>query len=257
MKVTFDSNVWRIVSSPDSFPNETAISEFRKIHVAITQGNIKAYLSETVFTLEAIKKSGRHQFFAEYKPKINCEEKVQDDGLIVLPVGIGPDPNAHPVNNTYLTKHWADAETIGFKILHCTRIATAKNPDLKSEWFIPTTHDFAERFGTCGRDVEAHGCGLSQLKIIGQKYAPPNKPWHAGISAAPDSEEKPIAKAVAEWADGDAVCVHYAHGNDYLCTRDIAKAAGSNSVFAATNRTWLEQKYGIKFITPEELANLV
>ncbi|MHB1655440.1 MAG: hypothetical protein ACYCSZ_03635 [Burkholderiales bacterium] len=176
MKVTFDSNVWRIVSSPDSFSNESAISEFRKIHDAITQENIEAYLSETVFTLEAIKKSGRHQFFAEYKPEINFEEKVRFDGSLALSVNIGPDPNAHPGNNPYLTKHWADAETIGFKVLHCTRIATARNLDLKSECFAPATHDIAERFGTCGRDVEAHGCGLSQLKTIGQKYTPPNKP---------------------------------------------------------------------------------
>lgn len=257
MKVTFDSNVWRIVSSPNSFPNESAIAEFRQIHDAIAQGKIGAYLSETVFTLEAVKKSGRHQFLAGYKPKISFEETVRPDGSLALSVGIGPDPNAHPGNNPYLSKHWADAEKIGFKILHCARIATAKNPDLKPEWFVPATHDIAERFGAIGRDIEAQGCGLSQLKAIGQKYAPSNRPWHAGISAAPDSEETPIAKAVAEWADGDAVSAHYAYKNDYVCTRDVAKAAGSNSVFSAANRKWLEQRYGVKFITPEELARLV
>lgn len=257
MKVTFDSNGWRIVSSPDSFPNDSAITEARTIHDAIAQGRIEAYLSETVFTLEAIKKPGRHQFFAEYKPKIDFEESVQPDGSIALSVGIGPDPNAHPGNNPYLTTHWADAEKLGFKILHCTRVATAKNPDLKPEWFIPVSHEIAERFGACGRDIESHGCGLSQLKAIGQRYAPSNMPWHAGISAASDSEENSIAKAVAEWADGDAVSAHHAYGNDYVCTRDIAKAAGNNSVFSAANRTWLGQKYGIKFITPEKLAKLV
>ena len=257
MKVTFDSNVWRIVSSPDSFPNESAIAEFRTIHDAIAQGKIEPYLSETVFTLEGIKKSERHQFFTEYDPKINFGESGRTDGSIALSVGIGPDPNAHPGNNPYLTKHWEDAEKLGFKILHCTRIATATNPDLKPEWFVPVTHDIAERFGTCGRDIETHGCGLSQLKAIGEKYAPSNRPWHAGISAAPDSEENAIAKAVAELSDSDAVSAHYAYGNDYVCTRDIAKAAGNNSVFSAVNRTWLEQKYGIKFITPKELGNLV
>lgn len=257
MRVTFDSNVWRIVASPNSFPNESAIVGFRKIHDAIAQRKIEAYLSETVFTLEAVQKSGRHQFLAEYKPKVKFEEIVRPDGSIALSVGFGPDPNAHPGNNPYLTKHWADAEKIGFKILHCTRIATAKNPDLKPEWFAPVTHDIAERFGAIGRDIEARGCGLSQLKAIGQKYAPSNKPWHAGISAAPDLEEGSIAKAVAEWADGDAVSAHYAYGNDYVCTRDIAKAAGNNSVFSAANRTWLEQSYGVQFLNPEELARLV
>lgn len=108
VKVTFDSNVWRIVSSPNSFPNESAIAEFRQIHDAIAQGKIGAYLSETVFTLEAVKKSGRYQFLAGYKPKVSFEETVRPDGSLALSIGIGPDQNSHPGNNPYLSKHWAD-----------------------------------------------------------------------------------------------------------------------------------------------------
>ena len=257
MKVTFDSNVWRIVSSPDSFPNENAIAEFSRIHDAIAQGKLEAYLAETVFTLEAVKKSGRHQFLADYKANVSFEETEQSDGSLGISMGIGPDPNDHPGNNPYLSKHWADAEKIGFKILHCPRLAAVKNPDVKPEWFVPVTHDIAEWFGAIARDIEEQGCGISQLKAIGQTYSPSYEPWHAGISAAPDSEENSIAKAVAEWADGDAISAHYAYGNDYVCTRDIAKSAGNSSVFSAANRTWLEKRFGVKFLTPEELARLV
>jgi hypothetical protein len=53
------------------------------------------------------------------------------------------------------------------------------------------------------------------------------------------------------------VSAHVAYQNHYICTRDAAKAAGSNSVFSPANRVWLERDYGVKFISPVELGNLV
>lgn len=257
MKVTFDSNVWRIVSSPDSFTNEPSIAAFRAIHNAICGGSIQAHLSETVFTLEAISRSDRREFFASYRPKIEIKEEAGPNGLIHVSFAIGPDLSAHPGNTPHLTKHWDDAEAIGFRLMHCTRIATTKNPDVSAGNFVSVTNETAERFGDCARDIEAHGCGIFTLKQIGLRYAPANSPWQSGISAAPEAEDGSIAAAVAEWADGDTVAAHYAYTNDYLCTRDTAKSAGSPSVFSASNREWLRQNYGVQIITPEALCALV
>jgi hypothetical protein len=257
LKVTFDSNVWRIVASPDSFPNEAGITSFRKINDAIKNNELLATLAETVFTLEAIKRSGRQVFFSNYKPVINSIVSEQPDGTVKISFSMEPDRGAHPGNNHYLSKHWSDAEELGFKILHCPRMSVTTNPDLKSEWFIGVSRDIANSFGACGREIEANGCGISQLKAIGGKYAASGRPWHEGISVSPDTEQNPIAKAVAEWADGDAVASHYAYENDYICTRDIAKSGGQDSVFSQKNRAWLESKYGVKFITPEQLAAMI
>lgn len=257
LKVTFDSNVWRIVTSPDSFPKEPSISSFRKINGAVGSGEVLGRLAETVFTLEAVKKSGRQAFLACYKPVISTAANEQADGMINLSFSIGPDRSAHLGNTHYLSKHWKDAEQMGFKILHCPRIATPINSDLREEWFVGTTHEIAKRFGDCGREIESRGCGIAQIKAIGTKYAGNSQPWYEGISIAPMSEETAIGKAVAEWADGDTVAAHYAYTNDYLCTRDTAKSGGADSVFSAENRAWLESKYGIKFITPEALANMI
>ncbi|GAI59278.1 unnamed protein product, partial [marine sediment metagenome] len=70
-------------------------------------------------------------------------------------------------------------------------------------------------------------------------------------------DRKKIAKAAAEWADGDSVAISIALGCDYFCTRDQAKGAGSKSVLSQENLEWLKADYGFKTITPEELANLI
>lgn len=257
LKVTFDSNVWRIVASPNQFPKEAGLAYFLKINESIKNGETLATLAETVFTLEAIEKSGRQKFLSDYKQEIKTTVSELPDGTIKMSLSIGPDNNAHPGNNHYLSKHWIDAEALGFKLLNCPRVSATKNPDIKDEWFLGITHDIANRFGACGREIEANGCGISQLKAIGKKYSGPNQPWHEGIRLSPDAEEAPIAKAVAEWADGDAVAAHFAYGNDYICTRDVAKSGGQDSVFSIKNRAWLESKYGVKFITPEQLAEMI
>ena len=58
-------------------------------------------------------------------------------------------------------------------------------------------------------------------------------------------------------AAGDAVAAHYGYGNDFFCTRDLAKAAGPNSVMSQTNRQWLASDFKITFVTPEQLANTI
>jgi len=257
LKITFDSNVWRIVSTPGSFSKESSIDSFRKINEAISNGKVLGALAETVFTLEAIKKVGRKKFLSDYKPEIKSAAEEQPDGAIKLSFSMGPDRSAHPGSSHYLTKHWADAEKLGFKLLHCPRVSAVTNPSLKAEWFINVTKEIANRFGACSREIELNGCGIRQLKEIGKKYADAGQPWHLGIPLSPDSDETAVSKAVAEWADGDAVAAHYAYGNDYICTRDVAKSGGPDSVFSLKNREWLESKYGVEFISPENLSAMI
>jgi hypothetical protein len=76
-----------------------------------------------------------------------------------------------------------------------------------------------------------------------------------GIGKAPNLENTNIAKAVAEWADGDTVACAVAIGSDFICTNDKAKSAGNNSVFSRQNIDILRKEYGLEFIKPDELAN--
>ena len=41
MKITFDSNVWRKIASPDNFPKDPIIKDYRKELIAFIRNNIK------------------------------------------------------------------------------------------------------------------------------------------------------------------------------------------------------------------------
>jgi len=71
IRITFDSNVWRIIASPENFPKEATIESFKIIRKAIDEKRITPFICETVFTLEAIRRKERMGFFSEYKPKID------------------------------------------------------------------------------------------------------------------------------------------------------------------------------------------
>lgn len=258
--VTFDSNVWRPAGDPTRFPNDPMHASFTKIHRALCGVQIEGRLSETVFTLEGIARADRKNMLSAYKPKIGITEEVLPDGRIHLGLSIGPDLTAHPGNNSYLSSHLNDALALGFKLMHCHRVAGFINPDIKTEWYAQTpipTIDVANKFGEVGRKIEAAGAGIAWVKSIGTANAQSAEHWPQGLANAPSTEDKTIASAVAEWADGDMVSAHVAYQNHYICTRDTAKAAGSNSVFSPSNRVWLERDYGVKFVSPVELANLV
>ena len=254
--VTFDSNVWRPVGDPTRFPNDPIHASFQKIHDALRNGEIEGRISETIFTLEGIARADRKNLIGGYKPKIAVTEEVLPDGQIRIGFSIGPDTNVHPGNNPYLSSHLTDALALGFKLMHCHRVAGFVNPDIKPEWYASTTipkSDIANQFGEVGRRIETAGAGIAWVKAIGAAHARSTEHWSKGLANAPFSEDQAIASAVAEWADGDMVSAHVAYQNHYICTRDTAKAAGANSVFSSANRLWLEKDYGVKFISPEQL----
>jgi len=253
MKITFDSNVWRIISSPDKFPNEPSIEAFKAIRKAIDEKKITPFLCETVFTLEAIKRKDRKEFFSDYKANISSSVEEGENGELKLSLSMGPDKTAHPGNNSYLESHLNDAIEIGFQIIKLPRIAGIVNPDIEAHFYqhsdLSSYHNKA--FKVC-MEIEQKGAGIFHIKELGQKY---NAQWTTGIEQAPESDEGNIAKAIAEWADGDLVACHIAVGGDYFCTRDTAKKAGDKSIFSEDNLAWLKEEYNFHTISPEDLAS--
>lgn len=263
IKVTFDSNVWETVCLPNKSPNEASVACFEKIHEAVKAGKVAAHIVEVVFTLEALQKSSRQPFMKSYKIKIEgaVDETPHQDGMIGLSFSIGPDTKAHPGNTDQLNCYLKIARGIGFKILRCARVGAITNPDIDQSFFVQQSKDeMLERMQLCiecADEIERIGGGISHAKQIGNGYSNGSEPWHVGIKNAPPTEAKKIAKALAEWADGDAIAAHVGYKNDYFCTRDSAKKAGASSVFSPQNRAILESKFGVQFISPEGLCNLI
>ena len=251
MKVTFDSNVWRVVSSPDKFPKESALSDFRKIREAIVSGRVIPYICETVFTLEAIKRANRKEFFSVPNSKTKVITSEVNGGAVVS-FSVGPDKSVHPGNNAYLNMHLQDALKIGFNIVKFPRIGGVQNPDIEQHLY---KHEelgtYLEKIFEVGKIIEERGAGFAQIKKIGEAYA---NIWFDGLQKAPSNEDGLIANAVAEWADGDSVACHIGVGGDYFCTRDLAKKAGEGSVLAQNNLEWLKSDFGFTIISPEDLS---
>ncbi|MEJ7575938.1 MAG: hypothetical protein WKF74_02915 [Pyrinomonadaceae bacterium] len=263
LKVTFDSMVWRIVASPHQFPNNPSIAYFRKIHEAVKTGKTAAYIAEVAFTLEALKNDDRQPFMKSYEAKIDSaiNDVPHQDGMIGLSFTIGPDVKAHPGNNPHLYKHLNDALSIGFKIIRCARVAQITNPDIDQSYFVQQSDDeIRERLNLCSEcaeEIERLGGGIAHAMKIGSRYSTSSTPWRIGLKNAPPSEAQNIAKALAEWADGDAIAAHVGYKNDFFCTRDTGKSAGAASILSPQNRAILESKFGVKFISPEGLGDII
>ncbi|MGM3306811.1 hypothetical protein ACSQ6I_12725 [Anabaena sp. WFMT] len=242
--ITFDSNVFPKVVNPDKYPNEESVLSFKRINSSIRNGYAKGFLAETIFTLDAINKKNRLQFFKEFSPNFSSKESIQNNSRR-LSISMNPDTTSHPGNNQYLESDLNDALQLGFKILPCTRIGWFRNPDLQREWFVQLTetniHEYEDKVSEIIHKIDKNRCGSFYLKEIGEKYKRGTEHWTNALKNVPESEEKAMIKAFAEWADGDAIAFHIAYGNEYFCTRDQGRNAGQGSVMSKKNREWLEE----------------
>jgi hypothetical protein len=260
MKIIFDSNVWQIITIPDDYPCEYSLSSFKKINKAITEKKIDPYLSETIFTIEAIKKVERQDFFSSTKVKIDVKENTQLDDSIAInfTVASNEDDAIHFEERPILERYFNEAIRLGINIVRLPRIAGLVNPEVEAVRFKQDGENlskYLDKVFEVAKKIEAMGAGITLIKEIGKQYG--ESIWLKGLKKAPESDRNKIAKAAAEWADGDSVAISIALGCDYFCTRDQAKGAGSKSVLSQENLKWLNADYGFKTITPEELAKLI
>jgi hypothetical protein len=253
---TFDSNVWRPIATPSRFPNEASLATYERLRALVAGAKLDAFLSETVFTLEQIKKGDRKSFLSTYRPSVRVVES-EKDGAIKLSFSIGPPAKAHRGNPPVVEQHLQDALAIGMLLLRAPRIAGVGNPDIADTYFVQqdsaTATGRQERFGECLAAIESHGGGMAQIKLLAAKYAPTGAHWTAGVAHIPAQEDGLLIKAVAEWADGDAIAAHYAYENDVFCTKDVGNTGGSQSVLSPANRAWLTSDFGVTFENPETL----
>ncbi|PZO52400.1 MAG: hypothetical protein DCF16_09445 [Alphaproteobacteria bacterium] len=114
-----------------------------------------------------------------------------------------------------------------------------------------------DRYHSVGREIADRGVGSAIIESIGlaieSRTGKSGQPWFSYFAMATPAEEAAIGKAVAEWADGDALASHIASGADFFCTEDQGKSAGL-SVLNADNRLWAETTHGVKFVTLAELS---
>lgn len=258
MKVFFDSNVWRIISLPQDFPNERIINDFVKIRQAIVEKRIEAFLSETIFTIECIRKLDRKKYISARKPRFEYVNKVIDENTMHTSITIGSGDSINLNQTPILKKYFDAAVSLGFKIVSLPRIGGMVNEDVDAVRHIPEKTDyfeFLEKVAAVVERIESLGAGMSQIEKIGKLYNSNN--WQKGLKDAPKQDDKKIIKAASEWSDGDSVAISIGLSCDYFCTRDQAKNSGAKSVLSKNNLKWLAADYNFKTILPEDLAKLI
>jgi hypothetical protein len=260
MKVTFDSNVWQPVVEPKNYYSDPDAASFAKINTAIINKHITPFISETIFTLEGIRRNDRKTWLGKYAANVVSTESTSGDSIKVS-VSISSNAEVHPGNNAYLAKYLNAAHSLGFEIIDLPRLGGISNPDVESLLVNQTPFEFdtyMTRASEIADFIERLGCGMKPLYQVLLPYPRPyGSSMYQWIASVPEAETKRIAKAVAEWADSDSITAHIAMNNDYFCTRDQARGAGQSSILGDNNKAALIQQYGFKTVTPAELAQML
>lgn len=271
LRVMFDTNTYRHIIDCTADNNNSA-TVYARLNNMIRKGKIDAFLSETLFTIEAVKKNDRLAFMALQQPKMTT--RTQAVGRKVeMTFTLGPDEK-HKVDfegTGPLKDYFEKAQQLGFKIVRLPRIAGILNAEISDKQLFKINNAdaynaYIEKAAEVGEMIESKGAGFTHVEQILSRYDNITKDIYkkfdllfSDVNRLPDAQRRTemqkVAKAIAELSDGDSVASSIGLNCDAFCTNDRAVAAGQNSVFSASNVTWLQNDYGFNKLTPSELVS--
>ena len=260
IKVCFDTNVFnRLI---DDHEKECVLNY---IYNAIFNKTIEPYVSETIFTLEAIQRKDRKDVMSQQKLKIDSDilDDNQNTGAIKMTFTMGPSETAYVHLTTEQKRRLDIAKDLGFKILPINRIGGFINQDIKDSYeylMVKLEADENEIFGECVRYIQDD---LSAGFEIVNNFLKERYPTYIFADALKKLQEdngvnkEKFAKYIAEWADGDSLSAVIAHKVNYFCTNDNAGSFGKSSIFSKENKIKIQDKFCIKIVSSEELCNII
>ncbi len=267
MRVTFDTNTLDRAVRPERFTKDVRQNEYIRVYQGLMSGSIKGFFCETIVTCEGIQKNDRVEVLASTTLTSLREHMQNEAGEDVIKLTLTTEmPKLKPLHSEVIARLHA-AFKAGMMVLGAPRIGWMRIEDPDNEFYfreIPNSaaqSERLERFHTAIEAIESRGVGFTQIKDLTEKFslrAGITEPWYKSLARTIDvHEENAVKRAVAEWADGDSMAAHIGYGIDFFCTEDAGKSAGASSIFNAENRAWLNQHFGVKFITLNDLANMV
>ncbi len=137
------------------------------------------------------------------------------------------------------------AVDLGLRILSAPRAGSSRIDDPTGELYAKDADEAMRlgRYESIAGAIEARGLGFARKQKVDRAQAP--------------AATRKVARAIAEWADGDSVAAHYGYANDLFCTQDRAVRAGRDSVMHPAHRGWLRRAYGVEFASIAGLAMLL
>jgi hypothetical protein len=262
--VTFDTNALDKVVRPERFPKDPDLPAYGAVRYALRTGAIAGFFSDTAVTLEGIQRDHRAEVLGgtRVRPAIR-RGATKSDGPETFQVNLSVWQPARRELHAEQAARFTAALELGLRLLNVPRIAMtrvedpdgtfyAETPDAELEARLDLTAEVAAA-------IDQRGLGFAQAVALGQQFAAREglAAWLPGLGKARDVHElRAVARAVAEWADGDSVAAHVAYKNEVFCSDDEGKSAGI-SVLSPDARKWLTDSYGVRFVTLAQLANLI
>ncbi|WP_448166824.1 hypothetical protein [Burkholderia ambifaria] len=249
--VTFDANAL------------TKINEYAAVVSALGVGRIKGYFSQTYRSLEGIQKKDRANVLA----KTNVVSRSTSPGKQTANIAIEVHNYRPPLDEKYEAAV-EEALNLGLRALRGPARwidgLTVKDLD-QSFYVVETIQDMVahrERVNEVAAAIEMGGVGRAIALRLGNQYNASNgvtadnpKLWLEGLGhAKAKAQRKVVAKAIAEWSDGDGIASHVGYGIDLYCPDDFGHNARGPTILSLENRAWLSSVFGVVLVTLSELA---
>jgi hypothetical protein len=232
MRVTFDTNALNDVLSLEvSQRGETVTANGAKVRAVIESGSVQGFFCETLVTLEGIQKKDRGDVLGS--TRLHSTSTSADQKTIAINIRVLQDRK--PLDSQFADKIRA-AKALGLRALRApARMAWIRIKDEDGTLFAPdgSTMELLARMDKVNEmatTLAIRGVGQATavalgLQLLARDGISQPTLWFQGLRRAKSNgERKKVAKAVAEWADGDSIAAHYGYGIDLFCSEDFGRA---------------------------------
>jgi hypothetical protein len=261
LSVTFDSNTLDKAARPPRFPKDPDQAAYTRVYDALSTGRLKGYFSETHVTLEGIKNVDRVKVLGSTR----LDQQSSSNGKNAITLSLTVQQDRKPLPPEFPRRIQA-AHKIGMRALRGpARFGWVCIKDDDGTFFEPDASMLeriqrSDRTNEMADAIAARGVGHAIAVKLGLDFSvrdgASGEWWLHGLLRAKDVLEcTQVERAVAEWADGDSIAAHYGYGIDLFCSKDFGQKASSASVLDCENRKWLNEKFGVQFVTLVELAD--
>jgi len=266
LTVTFDTNTLASVVWPENPQCENAEAAIT-VQAAVQDGRIRGFFSETVITLEGVLNYERSEILGKTRVMVDVTASGENHpgGKVNFGFSVGSKHVRNPLNPQFLARI-RGALNLGMLPLQTIALFTRRHDD-RFPLFRPAGGNdellrCMDKVNALTLEIMNRGFGQAVARDIGVRFSERRESttepelWHQGLGRARNpAEKKKVAKAIREWADGDSVGAHYGFGIQLFCTNDFGGAGPS--VLDHNNRKWLNEEFGIEFVTLIELAQKV
>jgi hypothetical protein len=262
LRVTFDTGALDDMLWPESAKQPTDPADATRVRAAVQAGVIQGFFSETLVTLEGIKNKDRVDVLGS--TRIQSQSTSNGPNTITLSISVLQDRKPLPPK---FVRRIQAARNHGMRALMVPRLlgdgVCAKDDD--GTLFEPPGDlgQFVANATHLRSEIGARGIGHAVAVSLGLAFSARDgmsgqESRFQGLRRAKDIHEcGQVERAVAEWADGDSIASHYGYGIDLFCSKDFGKSASGSSVLDPNNRKWLNEEFGIQFVTLGKLAEMV